>query len=80
MRFELFTQVALARDVLDKGLRTGDVATIVEHHPVASGEDGYTLEVFDAVGGTLAILTLAESEIEPLRAGEILSVRALTPS
>lgn len=78
MRYELFTQVALSRDVPKKALRAGDVATIVEHHPAASGEDGYTLEVFDAVGGTLAILTLAESEIEPLRAGEILSVRALT--
>jgi hypothetical protein len=77
MRFKLFTQVALARDVPEKALQAGDVAMIVEHHPAISGEDGYTLEVFDAVGETLAVLTVAESEIEELRAGEVLSVRAL---
>jgi hypothetical protein len=77
MRFELFSQVALARDVPEKALQAGDVATIVEYHPAMSGQDGYTLEVFDAVGETLAVLTLAESELEELRAGEVLSVRAL---
>jgi hypothetical protein len=76
MRFKLFEQVALARDIPGKDLRAGDVATIVEHHPSSTGEDGYTLEIFDAVGDTLAVITLAETEIEPLRAGEILSVRS----
>lgn len=80
MRFELFTQVALAHDLPDKALRAGDLATVVEHHPADDGEDGYTLEVFDAVGATLAVVTLAESAIEPLRAGEILTVRAFAPA
>jgi hypothetical protein len=80
MRFNLFDQVALARDIPEKNLRAGDVATIVDHHPSAIGDDGFTLEVFDALGATLAIVTLAGSEIEPLRAGEILSVRSLTPA
>lgn len=79
MRFELFTQVALARDLPEQALRAGDLATIVEHHPVEDGEDGYTLEVFDALGDTLTVVTVAESEIESLRAGEVLSVRALAP-
>jgi hypothetical protein len=77
MHFELFTQVALARDLPERALRAGDLATIVDYHPVEDGEDGYTLEVFDALGDTLAVVTVAESEIDPLRAGEILSVRAL---
>jgi hypothetical protein len=80
MRFNLFDQVALARDIPEKNLRAGDVATIVEYHPSAIGDDGFTLEVFDALGATLAVVTLAESEIEPLRAGEILSVRSLAPA
>jgi hypothetical protein len=80
MRFNLFEQVALARDIPEKNLCAGDVATIVEHHPSSTGEDGYTLEIFDAVGDTLAVVTLAETEIEPLRAGEILSVRPLVPA
>jgi len=77
MRYELFTQVALARDIPDKALLAGDVATIVEHHPGVDREDGYTLEVFDALGHTLAIVTVAVSDIEPLRSGEVLSVRQL---
>ena len=77
MRFNLFEQVALARDIPEKNLRAGDVATIVEHHPSSTGEDGFTLEIFDAVGDTLAVIILAGTEIEPLRAGEILSVRPL---
>ena len=77
MRFELFTQVALARDLPEQALRAGDLATIVERHPVEDGEDGYTLEVFDALGDTLAVVTVTASEIESLRAGEVLSVRAL---
>jgi hypothetical protein len=80
MRFNLFDQVALARDIPEKNLRAGDVATIVDHHSSAIGDDGFTLEVFDALGATLAVVTLAESEIEPLRAGEILSVRSLAPA
>ena len=38
MRHEPFTQVALARDIPDKPLLAGDVATIVEHHPDNSHE------------------------------------------
>ena len=77
MRFELFSQVALAQDLPEHALRAGDLATIVDHHSVEDGEDGYSLEVFDVLGDTLAVVTVAESYIEPLRAGEVLSVRAL---
>ena len=33
MRFKPFEQVALARDIPDKKLRRGDLATIVDVHP-----------------------------------------------
>ena len=49
MTYELFQEVILSSDIVEKGLKKGDVATIVEHHPVAGGEDGYTLEVFNAL-------------------------------
>ena len=49
----------------------------VEHHPVADGEDGYTLEVFNVLGDTIAVLTVSESVIEPLTEKEIFSVRSL---
>ena len=38
-------------------------------------EPGYTLEVFNAVGETIAVVTLGESQLEPLRGDEVLHVR-----
>ena len=80
MKFPLFSRVALAVDVPTDGIRRGDVATVVEHHvaPIPGGELGYSVEVFNAVGETLAVLTLSESQLEALRSDEILSVRSLT--
>jgi len=77
MSFELFKEVALAKNFPDKKLKKGDVATIVEHHIVTEGEDGYSLELFNAVGDTITVLTVAESAIEPITENEILSVRSL---
>lgn len=77
MTYPLFEEVVLLVDVTEKGLLKGDVATIVEHHPVAEGEDGYSLEVFNGLGDTIAVLTLPESAITPLTENEIFSVRPL---
>ncbi len=75
--FELFQRVALARDFPTKHLRRGDVATIVDCHPALPGEEpGYSLEVFNAIGETIAVIVVNESEIQPLRADEVLSARA----
>jgi hypothetical protein len=52
MRYKLFQQVALAKDIPDKKLRRGDLATVVDHHPAGDGEPGYSIEVFNAVGDT----------------------------
>ena len=79
MKFEMFSRVALKTDVSEYGLRRGDLATIVEYHEGRPGQEtGYSLEVFDAVGNTVAVITLGESEIESLSAREILHVRPLT--
>jgi hypothetical protein len=75
MGFQPFEEVALAVDVPDKGLQKGDVATIVEEHPVVGGEIGYTLEVFNALGDTIAVVTVPESAIVAMKADEVLSVR-----
>ena len=78
MKYELFTRVALRTDLPQDGLRIGDVATVVEHHPGRPGQEaGYTLEVFNAIGETLAVVTVRESEIAPLNANELLHVRPL---
>lgn len=80
MKFPLYSRVALAVDLPAEGIRRGDIATVAEHHaaPAPGMEPGYSLEVLNAVGETLAIVTLPESQIEALRRDEILSVRSLT--
>jgi hypothetical protein len=80
MKFPLYSSVALAVDIPTEGIRCGDVATIVEHHPAPApgGAPGYSVEVFNAVGETIAVLTLPESSLEALRSDEVLSVRVRT--
>ncbi len=78
MTYELFTRVALKTDLPEHRLRSGDVVTVVEHHPGRPGQEpGYSLEVFNAVGNTVAVVTVRESQIEPLTASELLHVRQL---
>jgi len=78
MSYELFTRVALKTDLPQHGLRSGDVATVVEHHPGRPGQEpGYSLEVFNAVGETVAVVTVRESQVEPLTPREVLHVRLL---
>ena len=77
MKYKLFEEVVLNRDILEKKLKRGDVATIVDYHPVSVGEDGFSLEVFNALGDTIAVVTVPESAIEPLTEDEIFSVRPL---
>ena len=66
MKYALFTLVTLNTDLPEHGLRSGDIATVVEYHPGSSGQEpGYTLETFNDVGDTLAVLTVRESQIVP---------------
>ena len=77
MTIDLFQRVALRIDIPEHQLRKGDVATVVEHLPGKNCEDGYALEVFNAVGDTIAVITVPESSVEPLTADVIPSVRRL---
>ena len=78
MKFEMFSRVVLKTDVPEHGLRRGDLATIVDFHPGVPGQEpGYSLEVFNAVGDTVAVIALGESQIETLREDEILCARVM---
>ena len=57
MTYKLFDEVVLTKDIPKRRLKKGDVATIVEHHPVSEGEAGYSLEVFNALGNSIAVIT-----------------------
>ena len=75
---ELFQEVALTRDLPEHQLKAGDIATLVDFVPHPSGgEDGGVLEVFNAVGESIAVVTAPISAVEVLSADEILTVRSL---
>jgi len=80
MKYKPFQQVALAKDVPEKRLRCGDLATIVDCHPANGGEPGYSIEIFNAVGETIAVTVVPESFLQELTANEILHVRPLAES
>ena len=78
MTLPLYEQVALRIDVPGKGLKKGDVVTTVEFLEARRDlPNAYTVEVFNAVGDTIAVLTVAESELEMLTAHDVLSKRTL---
>ena len=77
MIFELYSEAALTYDMPAEGLRRGDVATVVEHLPTGAGEDGYILEVFNAVGETVKVIMVPASALEPLTSDKVWSVRPL---
>ena len=76
MNLELYQQVALCRDFPEYQLQKGDVATLIDRvpHPV-SEEAGCVLEIFNAVGGSIAVVAVPITAVEPLRSNEILTVR-----
>lgn len=78
MAFELYTDAALARDIPEHQLRRGDVVKIIDFHASSNGESGYSIEVFNALGDTLAVTAVPESALESLRNDEVLSVRKLS--
>ena len=77
MKFELFGDVVLLKDIPKKKLKKGDVATVVQHHLSDASECGYSLEVFNLLADTIAVVTVSEYEIEALRKDEVFSVRSI---
>jgi S1-C subfamily serine protease len=77
MKFPLYTRAVLAEDLPKQGLRRGDVVTLVDNVVAPDATEGYAIEVFNALGETIAVTCVAESALEPLRADEVLSVRPL---
>lgn len=74
----LYSRVSLNRDFPEYNLRRGDIATFIDTVPDPEGvETGYILEVFNALGESIDVITVPQSTVVPLRSDEILSVRSL---
>jgi hypothetical protein len=77
MEYRLYTEMSLAKSLPEQGLRQGDVVKLVDHHLAPDGEEGYSVEVFNAFGETVGVACVPESALAPLVANEVLSVRPL---
>jgi hypothetical protein len=69
--------VALTCDVPEHRLKRGDIVRIVDCHVAPDGIAGYSIEVFNAVGDTIAVTTVSVSALVALREDEVLSARML---
>lgn len=69
--------VVLSHDVAQHHLRAGDVGAVVHAY---GGNTAFEVEFVTAEGETVAVLTLTESDVRPVRGSEILHVRELAPA
>ena len=77
MKFELYTDVALTCDLPVHRLRRGDIVKLVDYHLASDGTEGYSIEVFNAVGDTITVTAVPTSALEALREDEVLCARTL---
>jgi hypothetical protein len=77
MKCELYTDAALRFDLLEHRLRRGDIVKLVDHHFAPDGTEGYSIEVFNAIGDTIAVTAVPASSLEALREDEVLCARPL---
>jgi hypothetical protein len=73
----LYSRVSLKRDFPEYHLLQGDIATFIDTVPAPDDdEEGYILEVFNALGESVDVVTVPKSATAPLRPDEILTVRS----
>jgi hypothetical protein len=69
--------MVLSRDLPEHRLKRGDIVKPVEHHLAPDGSEGYSAEVFNALGETLTVITVPDSALVPLREDKVLCARVL---
>ena len=69
--------VVLAKDLKIYGLKRGDVGAVVNCY--ADGK-AFEVEFVTGDGKTIAVLTLTDADIRPMRHKEILHVRTFAPA
>lgn len=76
----LYSRISLNRDFPEYNLKRGDIATFVDTVPDPEGiEEGYILEIFNALGDSIDVVTVPKSAVSALHSDEIPSVRLLAP-
>lgn len=76
MKFPLYSEIALAENLPKYGFCKGDVGTIVEYYEGSAGnEPGYSVEIFNAIGDVIKVITVAESKLLSLNSRSVLNMR-----
>ena len=78
MNLELYQEIALTRNIPEYQLKKGDIATLIDFvpHPTG-GEKGCILEIFNAIGESIKIVTVPISAIKKLTSDDVLTSRQL---
>ena len=77
MKFDLYADVVFTCDLPVHRLRRGDIVKLVDHHIASDGTEGYSIEVFNALGDTITVTAVPVSALEALREDEVLCARTL---
>ncbi len=78
MDLELYQDIALTRNFSECQLQQGDIATLIDFVPHPNGgETGCVLELFNAVGESIKVVTVPISAIKKLTSNEVLSSRQI---
>jgi len=70
----------LTQDVLEEGLKAGDIGTVVSVHAAQADGEGrarYTLEFMSPSGETVAIATVFADAVRPVGPREVNHARAI---
>src|SRR6185437_15504068 len=77
MKYALFAEMALSRDLPEYGLRRGDVVRLIEDCRCPGDREGYSIEICNAVGDTIAVTAVEETALQPLQSDEIFTIRRM---
>jgi len=77
MKLELYSDASLTCDIPEHHLRRGDIVKLIDRHIDPDGTEGYSIEVFNAVGETIAVTAVPVFALEALRQDEVLCARQL---
>jgi hypothetical protein len=60
----LYKDAVVTRNLPKHGLKRGDIVKLVDHHVAPDGTEGYSIEVFNTVGDTVAITAVSTTSLE----------------
>lgn len=80
MDLPLYEDAILLLDLPADTLFAGDIGTVVEQHDLFGLETGYSVEFFDLLGNTVAMVTVQASALRRPAPGDRPVVRSAEPA